>query len=222
MFEYDTARLHEIAARGLEMARRLGATDASVDISESSGLSVNVRKGSVETIEQTRDKGVGITVYVGKRRGNASTSDFADLALSETVAAAFEIARYTGEDDCAGLPDADQLATDLPELADRYSALSSLKPWLLQWLEGPLTQSMAALRVDASVPLVLMIGRGRLMLRTALNEPELPALQQWLRLFETAMREARRVDNDSNDANSPNAQPSRWSSSALPGPERSK
>ena len=116
MFEYDTARLHEIAARGLEMARRLGATDASVDISESSGLSVNVRKGSVETIEQTRDKGVGITVYVGKRRGNASTSDFADLALSETVAAAFEIARYTGEDDCAGLPDADQLATDLPEL----------------------------------------------------------------------------------------------------------
>ncbi|MCX7274744.1 MAG: metalloprotease PmbA [Burkholderiales bacterium] len=116
MFEYDTARLHEIAARGLEMARRLGATDASVDISESSGLSVNVRKGSVETIEQTRDKGVGITVYVGKRRGHASTSDFADLALSETVAAAFEIARYTGEDDCAGLPDADQLATDLPEL----------------------------------------------------------------------------------------------------------
>ena len=116
MFEYDTARLHEIAARGLEMARRLGATDASVDISESSGLSVNVRKGSVETIEQTRDKGVGITVYVGKRRGHASTSDFADLALSETVAAAFEIARYTGEDDCAGLPDADQLATELPEL----------------------------------------------------------------------------------------------------------
>ena len=111
---------------------------------------------------------------------------------------------------------------DLPELAERYAALSSLKPWLLQWLAGPLTQSMAALRVDASVPLVLMIGRGRLMLRTALAEPELPALQQWLRLFETAMREARRVANDSSDAISPSTQPSLWSSSALPGDERSK
>ncbi len=111
---------------------------------------------------------------------------------------------------------------ELPELAERYSALSSLKPGLLQWLDGPLTQSRAALRVDASVPLVLMIGRGCLMLRTALNGPELPALQQWLHLFETAMREARRVANDSTDANSPNAQPSRWSSSALPGDERSR
>jgi hypothetical protein len=111
---------------------------------------------------------------------------------------------------------------DLPELAERYAALSSLKPWLLQWLAGPLTQSMVALRVDASVPLVLMIGRGRLMLRTALAEPELPALQQWLRLFETAMREARRVANDSSDAISPSTQPSMWSSSALPGDERGK
>ena len=67
MFEYDTTRLHEIAAESLAMARRLGATNAAVDISESSGLSVNIRKGQVETIEQTRDKGVGITVYVGQR-----------------------------------------------------------------------------------------------------------------------------------------------------------
>lgn len=111
---------------------------------------------------------------------------------------------------------------DLPELADRYAALSSLKPWLLQWLTGPLTQSLAALRVDAAVPLVLMIGRGRLMLRTALPEPELPAVQQWLRLFECSMREARRVANDSTDAISPSTQPSLWSSSALPGDERDK
>ncbi len=111
---------------------------------------------------------------------------------------------------------------DLGELADRYAALSSLKPWLVQWLTGPLTQSLAALRVDDSVPMVLMIGRGRLMLRTALAEPELAALQQWLRLFESAMREARRVANDSSDAISPSTQPSLWSSSALPGDEREK
>jgi hypothetical protein len=111
---------------------------------------------------------------------------------------------------------------DLGELAGRYSALSSVKPWLLQWLTGPLSQSLATLRVEPSVPMVLMIGRGRLMLRTALAEPELPALQQWLRLFECAMREARRVANDSTDAISPSTQPSLWSSSALPGDEREK
>ncbi len=108
------------------------------------------------------------------------------------------------------------------ELAGRYAALASVKAWLLQWLAGPLTQSLATLRVEPSVPLVLMIGRGRLMLRTALAEPELPALQAWLRLFESAMREARRVANDSSDAISPSTQPSLWSSSALPGDERSK
>ena len=116
MFEYDTTRLHEIAAESLAMARRLGATNAAVDISESSGLSVNIRKGQVETIEQTRDKGVGITVYVGQRRGHASTSDFSEQALSQTVAAAFDIARYTGEDDCAGLPDEDMIAREHPDL----------------------------------------------------------------------------------------------------------
>ncbi len=116
MFEHDTARLQEIADHCLALARRLGVSDAAVDISESSGLSVNTRKGQVETIEQTRDKGVGITVYVGKRRGHASTSDFGEAALGQTVEAAFEIARYTGEDDCAGLPDADTLAREYPDL----------------------------------------------------------------------------------------------------------
>jgi hypothetical protein len=111
---------------------------------------------------------------------------------------------------------------ELGDLAGRYAALASLKPWLLQWLAGPLAQALAALRVAPEVPMVLMIGRGRLMLRTALAEPELPALQQWLRLFEGAMREARRVANDSSDAISPSTQPSLWSSSALPGDERDK
>jgi PmbA protein len=116
MFDYSSDRLHEIAAEVLASARKLGATDAAVDVSESSGLSVNVRKGSVETIEQTRDKGVGITVYIGKRRGHSSTSDFSSKALHDAVDAAYQIARYTGEDECAGLPDADTLATEFPDL----------------------------------------------------------------------------------------------------------
>ena len=116
MFDYSNERLHEIAAEVLASARKLGATDAAVDVSESSGLAVNVRRGSVETIEQTRDKGVGVTVYVGKRRGHSNTSDFSANALHAAVDAAYQIARHTGEDDCAGLPDPDTLAREIPEL----------------------------------------------------------------------------------------------------------
>ncbi|MFM1987584.1 MAG: microcin-processing peptidase 1 [Pseudomonadota bacterium] len=110
MFDHSRARFEELARSVLDRAARLGATAAATDVSESSGLSVGVRKGSVETIEQTRDKGLGVTVYLGTRRGHASTSDFSERALEQTVRAAYEIARFTGEDPCAGLPDADTLA----------------------------------------------------------------------------------------------------------------
>ena len=111
---------------------------------------------------------------------------------------------------------------DMPELRERYVALSSAKGWLLQWLQGPLSQALAGLRADAVVPVVLMIGRGRLMLRTALPEAEVAALQVWLRLFEAAMREARRVANETGESISPSTQPSMWSTSALPGDEHQK
>lgn len=111
---------------------------------------------------------------------------------------------------------------DLGELAGRFAALSSIRSWLLRWLAGPLTQSLAALRAEPSVPVVLMIGRGRLMLRTGLADPALPALQAWLRLFEGAMRQASQVANESPDTAAPNTLPGPWSSSALPGDEREK
>ena len=112
--------------------------------------------------------------------------------------------------------------SEMPELRERYIALSSVKSWLVQWLQGPLSQSLAALKVDAATPMVLMIGRGRLMLRTALPDADVLPLQAWLRLFETAMREARRVANKSSDSISPSTQPSLWQASALPGDERQK
>jgi hypothetical protein len=109
---------------------------------------------------------------------------------------------------------------DMPDLRDRYIALASSKIWLTHWLQGPLTQAFSALRVDAETPVVLMIGRGRLMLRTALKDADLAPIQAWLRLFETALREARRVASERTDAASPTTQASAWSSSALPGDER--
>lgn len=116
MFDHDQQRLCDMADTMLRRARTLGASDAAVDVSENSGFSVNVRRGRVETIEQHRDKGIGITVFVGKRRGHASSSDFSARSLEETVDAAWQIARFTAEDDCAGLPDPDTLAMHYPEL----------------------------------------------------------------------------------------------------------
>ena len=72
-------------------------------MSEGVGLSVSVRKGEVEHVERNRDKSLGVTVYIGQRRGNASTSDFSPAALAQTVRAAYDIARFTAEDPAAGL-----------------------------------------------------------------------------------------------------------------------
>ena len=97
-------------------ARRLGATAAEVGASSTSGLSVTVRLGEVETIEHIRDKGLGVTVYDGTRKGSASTSDFGREALTATVEAACSIARHAGEDACAGLADPQRMATEFPDL----------------------------------------------------------------------------------------------------------
>jgi PmbA protein len=123
-FSYPFATLQQIARDVLQEAAARGATASEVDVSEGFGQSVTVRCGEVETIEYNRDKGVGVTVYCGQRKGYASTSDFSPTALRETVRAALDIARFTAEDNCAGLPEAELLATALPDL-DLYH------PWAL-------------------------------------------------------------------------------------------
>lgn len=112
----NQARFRELVQQALDYAKTAGASDAAAEISESRGLSVSVRNGDIETVEQTRDRSLGITVFAGQRRGSASTSDFSEQALRETVEAAWHIARYTAQDPAAGLPDADMLATQFPDL----------------------------------------------------------------------------------------------------------
>ncbi|MBI2306835.1 MAG: metalloprotease PmbA [Rhodocyclales bacterium] len=115
-FSYRFESLQELAADALAYARKQGASACDVDVSEGFGQSVSVRCGEVETIEYNRDKGVGVTVYLGQRKGYASTSDFSAAALRETVDAALNIARFTAEDPCAGLAEAELLATTIPDL----------------------------------------------------------------------------------------------------------
>ena len=94
----------------VDAARKGGATAAETEVSQGIGQSVTVRKGEVETIAYNRDKGISVTVYLGKRRGHASSADFADASIRDTVDKALAIARYTAEDPAAGLAEADRLA----------------------------------------------------------------------------------------------------------------
>lgn len=118
-FPHTQDELKEIASDILRYAKELGATDAAAEISEGDGLSVSVRRGDVETIEHNRDKMVGVMVFIGKKRGNASTADFTREALRDTVAAAYNIARFTAEDNAAGLADED-LLEKAPQDLDLY------------------------------------------------------------------------------------------------------
>jgi PmbA protein len=115
-FSYSRNYFEGLVDSALKHAKKIGATDAGAEASEGCGLSVSVRKGELETVERNRDKSLGVTVYVGHRRGNASTSDFSEKAIQQTVQAAFDIARFTAEDPTAGLPDEEDIAKDQPEL----------------------------------------------------------------------------------------------------------
>ena len=121
-FAHSQEALRALAQAVLDHAAACGATACEVDVSEGSGQSVSVRRQDVETIEYNRDKGLGITVYIGQRRGHASSSDFSPAAVKASVDAALSIARFTAEDDCAGLPEAKLLAK-------RSMDLDLFHPW---------------------------------------------------------------------------------------------
>jgi PmbA protein len=115
-FSTSDDTLRQIVRDALDYATGRGATAAEAEASEGFGQTVTVRQNEVETIEYNRDKGIGVTVYLGKQRGHASTSDFSARALRDTVDAALSIARFTASDECAGLADPDLLARDFPDL----------------------------------------------------------------------------------------------------------
>ena len=123
-FQYSRPFFESLVDSALSHAKKLGATDAGAEASEGCGLSVSVRLGQLENVERNRDKSLGITVYVGHRRGNASTSDFSAPAIMRTVQAAYDIARFTAEDPVAGLPDEADIAVDQP-------ALDLFHPWAI-------------------------------------------------------------------------------------------
>ncbi|KJZ12936.1 MULTISPECIES: metalloprotease PmbA [unclassified Halomonas] len=118
------AVLESRAETALELARRLGADACEVGASVDQGTGVSVREGDVESVELSRDQGIAVTVYLGKRKGSASSTDASDASIKSVVEKAIAIARYTGEDPASGLADAELMATELPDLDVHH-------PWAL-------------------------------------------------------------------------------------------
>jgi len=112
----DQSRLEDLVQDVITRAHALGADQVDAGVSIDAGLSVTVRLGETETLEYNRDRGLGLTVYFDQCKGSASTADFEPESIGATVRAACDIARYTSQDNCAGLADADRLATVIPDL----------------------------------------------------------------------------------------------------------
>lgn len=117
----EISRLKNLVQDLLDESKKQGATSAEAGLSVDHGLSVSARLGKVETIEHHCDQGLGITVYINKKKGTASTNDFSPNSIKDTVKAACSIAKFSSEDQYAGLPDQDKLATEFPNLDRNHS-----------------------------------------------------------------------------------------------------
>lgn len=146
-FSHSIEILSQITHDILSQSKLAGATACEAEVSQGFGQNVSVRRGEVETIEYNRDKGLGVTVYFGQKRGHASTSDLSPQAIKDTVAAAVSIARYTASDEFAGLADENLLAREIPDL-------SLYHPWNLsveQAIEQAKSCEAAAFAVDKRI-----------------------------------------------------------------------
>jgi PmbA protein len=143
----EQAQLEAMVEDIITRARQLGADGVEAGVSIDAGLSVTVRLGETETLEYNHDRVLGLTVYFDHRKGSASTADFTPGSIAATVQAACDIARYTSEDACAGLADAQRMASEIPDL-DLYH------PWNLdagRAIELAIECEAAALAVDKRI-----------------------------------------------------------------------
>jgi len=138
--------LRDAVSFAIETAQKAGAT-AEVGVTKVSGLSVSTRLQEIENVEFTNDGALGISVYLGQQKGNASTSDLSEEAIKNTVDAALAIAKYTSPDDCTGLADKELMAFEAPDLALYHSANVDVE----QATKLALEAEKAALEYDAKI-----------------------------------------------------------------------
>ena len=138
--------LRDAVSFAIETAQKAGAT-AEVGVTKVSGLSVSTRLQEIENVEFTNDGALGISVYLGQKKGNASTSDLSEEAIKNTVEAALAIAKYTSPDDCTGLADKELMAFEAPDLALYHSANIDVE----QATKLALEAEKSALEYDAKI-----------------------------------------------------------------------
>ena len=138
--------LRDAVSFAIETAQKAGAT-AEVGVTKVSGLSVSTRLQEIENVEFTNDGALGISVYLGQQKGNASTSDLSEEAIKNTVEAALAIAKYTSPDDCTGLADKELMAFEAPNLAIYHGASVDVE----QATKLALEAEKAALEYDAKI-----------------------------------------------------------------------
>jgi PmbA protein len=103
ILNYSQDDLYDLARYVNKQAQAKGASESEVEIDVDSGTSVSVRLKELESVTLNNDKSLSITVYFGKKRGIATTSDFSKEAIESCLAAACDIAKFTGEDKAFGL-----------------------------------------------------------------------------------------------------------------------
>lgn len=113
---YSANKLEGLVQYCLDEAKKQGATSAEASVNIEHGLSITARLGEVETLEHHNDRALGITIYVDKKKGKSSTTNLETSAIKDAVTSACNIAKFTQEDDCAGLADADRMATSIQDL----------------------------------------------------------------------------------------------------------
>ena len=138
--------LRDAVSFAIETAQKAGAT-AEVGVTKVSGLSVSTRLQDIENVEFTNDGALGISVYLGQQKGNASTSDLSEEAIKNTVEAALAIAKYTSPDDCTGLADKELMAFEAPDLALYHGASVDVE----QATKLALEAEKSALEYDAKI-----------------------------------------------------------------------
>ena len=138
--------LRDAVSFAIETAQKAGAT-AEVGVTKVSGLSVSTRLQEIENVEFTNDGALGISVYLGQQKGNASTSDLSEEAIKNTVEAALAIAKYTSPDDCTGLADKELMAFEAPDLALYHGASVDVE----QAKKLALEAEKSALEYDAKI-----------------------------------------------------------------------
>lgn len=116
LLKQQEQELREAVSYAIDIATKAGAS-AEVAVTKVNGLSVSTRLQEIENVEFNNDGALGISVYLGQQKGNASTSDLSPVAIKNAVEAALAIAKYTSPDDCAGLADRDLMAFDAPDLS---------------------------------------------------------------------------------------------------------